>query len=107
MEQKRTNFRMDKEEVDRANEKLKEAFPNENLQATLLSEYLSKETKDSTEELLDPIHRPFVCTHNTEKCQARFRYIEDLDLHLEEHRNEDESLTTKAKRLLDSILHKS
>jgi hypothetical protein len=37
----------------------------------------------------------------------RFRFTEDLDLHMEEHQIEDRQLTDKAKRLLDSILHKN
>lgn len=54
---------MDKTEIERAKEKLREICPGVEHQVTLLSEHLSKEPEPATS-----IYRPFVCKFNS-KCK--------------------------------------
>ncbi|KAM3146452.1 hypothetical protein pb186bvf_001421 [Paramecium bursaria] len=94
----RTNDRMDKTEVDKATKNLQK-IDKTGRKAMLLSAAINtvqvdKQEKDYEVELVDgqyvKIPLPYLCGFS--QCGKRFRFAKDLQKHLEDHKQTQESL---------------
>eukprot|EP01017_Pseudomicrothorax_dubius_P008458 TRINITY_DN12787_c0_g1_i1.p1 TRINITY_DN12787_c0_g1~~TRINITY_DN12787_c0_g1_i1.p1 ORF type:complete len:124 (+),score=33.47 TRINITY_DN12787_c0_g1_i1:320-691(+) len=103
MEHKKTNERLDREEVARATEKLRKVDRSER-QATLLSQHINTDNPEESREDYDmevvdgkyvKVFKPYVCDYRG--CGARFKDSTSLNSHFAEHRkNERENLRRQA-----------
>lgn len=95
LDQKKTNTKLDDEEVNKANKQFKE-FDKSERKATLLSGYINKtdEMTNKEEYFFDfvdgayiKVLKPYICDFR--KCGQRFRYHQELNAHMENHMKED------------------
>lgn len=95
LDQRKTNTKMDEEEVVKANKQFKEVDKSER-QATLLSNYINKtdEMTNKEEYFFDYVDgayvkvlKPYICDYK--KCGQRFRFHQELNQHLEAHMKDD------------------
>ena len=103
LDHKKTNGKLDEEEVGRANKQFKE-FDKSERQATLLSSYINKtdEMINKEEYYMDfvngeyiKIMKPYICDFN--QCGQRFRFHGELNEHMEKHLKEKGSSFNKKK----------
>ena len=91
---KKTNERLDREELDRANQQFKKIDRSER-KAVLMSSYINHKIDNNRDEyVMDfvngeyvKIFKPFVC--DFKNCGKRFRFSTEINDHLESHKIAD------------------